>query len=33
MRQQREIKVQVTFSEGYQELFTRACIKAEERHL
>ncbi len=33
MRQQREIKVQVTFSEGYQERFTRACIKAAERHL
>lgn len=30
MRQQ-EVKVQLTLSEGYQERFTRACIKVAKR--
>lgn len=28
---QHEVKVQVTFSDGYQERFTRACIKIAKR--
>lgn len=31
MRQ--EVKVQITFSEGYQERFTRACIKVAKRRM
>ncbi len=32
MRQQ-EVKVQITLSEGYQERFTRACIKVAKRRM
>ena len=32
MRQQ-EVKVQLTLSEGYQERFTRACIKVAKRRM
>ena len=28
-----EIKVQITLSEGYQERFTRACIRAARRRV
>ena len=31
MRQ--EVKVQLTLSEGYQERFTRACIKVAKRRM
>lgn len=33
MRQQQEVKVKLTLSEGYQERFTRACIKVAQRRL
>ena len=33
MKRDRDIKVQITFTEGYQERFTAACVKVAMRRI